>query len=338
MDIISEMYDSGTSHGSFEFDDNTALADIEYFGIAPQVYFLLKQNGKLLQTPRAFQNSLKEAFDQTLLLNFFIKNQTVQIFSMFELEGIDVIPLKGTYFSETYFGHLGARPTSDIDLLIRETELEHAIACLKELGFSVEADIIPDHFHASFSKELPNSRIPLTVELHWDLIKKNTSAFVVEEFWQEANKFDNYQHVKELSVYHTFYMICLHGWRHNMDSLKYFIDIIQILVLHHDEIDYRTLLNDAKSHKTLKRMIRTLSIIYSQYPFLHKIKPFPYRKSILFWDSRAFRNQEKKSLKTYLDFFDYQLSSYDSPIHSLIEMKEWLHLLNPRKIIKKETT
>ncbi len=42
--------------------------------------------------------------------------------------------------------------------------------------------------------------------------------------WNDSSTIEGYQHVRELSDLHTFYMICLHGWRHNLDSLKYFID------------------------------------------------------------------------------------------------------------------
>ncbi|MGO4276912.1 nucleotidyltransferase family protein, partial [Paenibacillus sp. TAF58] len=138
-----------------------------------------------------------------------------------------------------------------------------AIACVKLLGYTVEQERTPSHFHWSFSKLLPYSSIPLTVELHWDLLIEKTSNLKISEFWEQAAPLASFQFVKELSEYHTFYMICLHGWSHYMDSPKYFIDIIQMIHKRHEHINYSLLLKDAASHQTLRRMIRTLVHVYS---------------------------------------------------------------------------
>ncbi|CAM3870210.1 nucleotidyltransferase family protein [Cytobacillus oceanisediminis] len=45
---------------------------------------------------------------------------------MVQIEG-EVSPLKGVTFAQKYFGYIGTRGTSDIDLLIRPYQLEKAI-------------------------------------------------------------------------------------------------------------------------------------------------------------------------------------------------------------------
>ncbi|WP_374702611.1 hypothetical protein [Bacillus sp. V33-4] len=144
----------------------------------------------------------------------------------------------------------------------------------------------------------------------------------MDEFWKQALPVK--KHIKELSSYHTFYMISLHGWRHNLDSPKYFLDIIQLLHLLHDEIDYSLLFQDASRHKTIKRIIRTLSIIYQQFPHLDQIKKFPYKRKNIIWESNSFKKKNRKSIKKYADFIDYQFFSYDSARHSFIEMLKWI--------------
>ncbi len=73
------------------------------------------------------------------------------------------------------------RPTSDIDLLVREQDLEKAEQAVKNIGYIIEETRIPFHFHSSFSKLIPGSNIPLTVELHWNIVKENTANFQIEE-------------------------------------------------------------------------------------------------------------------------------------------------------------
>ena len=75
----------------------------------------------------------------------------------------------------------------------------------------IEETRIPYHFHSSYSKPLPMSNIPLTVELHWHIVKENTANFQIEELWNDSTTIEGYQHIKELSDLHTFYLICLHG-------------------------------------------------------------------------------------------------------------------------------
>ncbi|WP_318618561.1 nucleotidyltransferase family protein [Priestia megaterium] len=324
--LITYLYDSNAdlpSHADFYYE---VIKEIELYFISPQVYSLLKEKGKLGNTPLFFQTRLKQKYQETLYQNLFIKNQTDHIVRKFEEEQIEVIPLKGVYFAEKYFGHIGARGTSDIDILVKRKDINKATEAVKSMNFEIEEEFIPSHFHSSFSKEIPGSAIPLTVEIHWDILKEKTANFNIQEFWDQAVSLEGFQFVKALSDYHTFYMICLHGWRHNLDSPKHFLDIIQMIDVVKDQISYRTLFKDAKRHQTYKRMVRTLSIVYSQYSMLDDIKELSsIENQYKFKDSMSsILAQEKKGIKKYFTFMDYQFLSYDSIWHSLSEMRSWL--------------
>lgn len=318
FDFVSALYKPQVLMPLDDHYYHKVLRDIENDGIQSQVYFLLKQSGLLKQTPTFFQAYLKENYDTGLFQNLFIKNQTDLLLKRFEEQGIDVIPLKGVYFAEKYFGHIGARATSDIDLLVRFQDLNQATESVKALGFSVEEEPIPGHFHCSFSKRLPHSPIPLVVELHWGLVKDETSKFDINDIWRESKTVGQYSYIRELSHMHCFYMICLHGWRHNLESLKYFIDIIQMIHQSGDELDYEELFKMAETHQTLKRLTRTLSIVYEQFPHLNHVAKLPFNRKTL-W-----RHRNVKGLKQYMDFFDYQFFSYDTVKHSMIEIRHWI--------------
>lgn len=294
-----------------------ALEDAEFFEISPQIYWLLKQRGQLEKTPSFFRERLRGKYHAALCQNLYIRNQTNVVLEKFEEARIQTIPLKGTLFAEKYFGHLGARSTSDIDLLVHPSELERAIHCVKSLGYMTEQERIPSHFHWSFSKEIPNSVIPLTIELHWDLLKERTSDLRMDEFWEQATTLGSYRYIKELSDYHTFYMICIHGWRHNLGSLKYFLDIIQMIHMLKGNLDYTCLQKDAAAHKTLKRIVRTLAIVYSYFPHLNNIRELPSDWKVrLWWDYSSLR-QYKRSFKGYLNWIHYQIFDYDKVKHAL---------------------
>ncbi len=289
------------------------LEDIEHFSICPQVLSLLKQSGEFPNTPPFFQDALKQQYHKAMYQNVLIKKKMEQVLAKFEVAGIPVIPLKGVYFAEKYFGHIGARWTSDIDLLIKRTDLELAIKCIRSLGFIVDEEFIPSHFHCSFSKPIPHSPIPLTVELHWDLLKQDTSQLNIAEFWNEAKPIEPYKVVMELSDYHTFYMICLHGWRHHLNSLKHFLDILQMVQVLGPQLDYERLFKDAFTHKTLNRIHKTLAIVYRQFPELCPAGCFSlHMRNAHWWEYEAIRIANYKTYRQYVNLFYFEFLDYDT--------------------------
>ncbi|MBM7651838.1 nucleotidyltransferase domain-containing protein [Neobacillus cucumis] len=323
LEIVTLLYNQSTEMPQEEEFYRRALFEIEEEGISSQVFVILKQQGRLSQTPAFFQSCLKASYEKGLFQNLFIKNQMNSILTNFEEHNIDIIPLKGVKFAEDYFGHIGARATSDIDLLVRHSDLDKAIETIKYLGFTVEEEQVPSHFHCSFSKKINGSYMPLVVELHWNIVKENTSNFNIDDLWSQAVPVGKSKYLKELSPNHLFYMICLHGWRHNLDSAKYFIDIIQLIYKLRGLIDYDYLLKLAASHRTLTRFKRTLSIVYQQFPHLNKLIELPFKLKHTNWEY-----QDRKGIKQYMDFIDYQLFSYDTARHSFIEL---VNLIWPSK-------
>lgn len=324
IELIRAIYDATIPLPLDEQYYQGAIQDIEFFGIPSQVYHLLKENGQLEQTPPFFQERLKQKYMETLYLSMFIKNQTKLILREFEIAGIEVIPLKGIWFAEKYFGHIGARGTSDIDLLIKPFGLDKAIDRIKELGFVPDPKEVPSGFNLTFIKEIPFSPIPLMVEIHWNIVDPKTSSLTTEKLWKDASPIKNSNYIKELSDQHTFYMITLHGWRHNMNSLKYFLDILQLINKKDTDISYHNLFTEARNDKTLNRIIRTLSIVYIQFPFLNSRKWLIKKKTILFWRYGDLIQPDKKSIRNYIDFIDYQIFSFDRFFHSITELNTWI--------------
>ena len=310
-----------TEEGKYE----SILSVIEAEGVSPQVYYLLKEKGMLENTPLFFQEKLSELYQERLFLNLYIKNQQTRILESFEENRVAIIPLKGTNFAEKYYGNIGARSTSDIDLLINIKDLSEAICIVKSLGFTKEQEQIKNHFHISLSKNILGSFIPLTVELHWDLVCRNTSNINVADFWNEALPFEGNRYVKELTGFHTFYFMCLHGWRHNMDSPKYFLDIIKVAEVLGNKMDYQKLYTIAKQHQTLKRIIRTLSIVAYHFPHLDFFMALPKKRTNMWWEAHPIvKDTQPNKLKKYLDFLDYQFFSFDTAKHSLMEFMNYM--------------
>lgn len=243
------------------------LAEVELFGLQPQLYYLLQTSGLIVQLPVSLQQELKDRYARTLGQSLFFKHKEEELLRQLESRNLDAIVLKGSRFAERYFGHFAARLSSDIDLLVPRNRLQETIDALTTEGYRHE--ITKDH-HARLLKN------GVLVELHWTPDMPDWSNLNAGPFWKTSEKIVPYQYIKELSPLHTLYFICLHGARHQMSSPRYLLDIMQILHTHAEHIRMEDFLEQTKADRTTKRVQAVLSIVYRQFPHLHDVKPLPF--------------------------------------------------------------
>lgn len=250
--------------------------------ISPQMYYLLNSRHLTRQVPDFFREELKKRTMRRLFLSAMIKKELEEVLEQFEKRKIEVIPLKGPRFAEKYFDSLAARGTSDIDILVKPYQIDQAIEMIHSLGYTSTVPYEQEHFHTVFSK-MTRTGYPLNVEIHWHFLRKGTSALTMDSFWKDAIPLQNYRYVRELSDFHLFYIICLHGWNHELISWKYFIDIIQMIEKLKDQLDYGKLFTFSRNAKTYRRIAHTLEIVYHEFPHLNQMKPLPLDAHSTYW-------------------------------------------------------
>lgn len=275
--ILQAVYDPTAPWPEEEDCYRPALVELEHFLLSSQVFQLLKNAGREARVPEFFRSALQRKYSQGAFQNMYVKGREEELLKRFEAQGLDVIPLKGGRFAEKYYGHLAGRLTSDIDLFIRKRDLEAAIRCTESAGYTFE--VVKDH-HARLH------RGEFTVELHWTLDKPHWSRMDMEPFWRNAVPAAPYRHVKELSLLDTFYFICLHGVRHQMDSLRYVLDVAQILFTRGAELDFTELMRRAESDLTGKRIRVALAVAYGYFPRLFQVAPLPFGLPSSHWDEK----------------------------------------------------
>jgi hypothetical protein len=316
MELLRALYDPRCGMPQRDDHYRQALEDIELFTISSQVYQLLKDTNLLCRVPGFFRQRLEEKFQQGVFHNLYVKHEEDNLLRMLEQQQIDVIPLKGTRLAERFFGHMGARLSSDVDLYLDRADLKEAIRITEEAGFRFET--VKDH-HARLHKTGG-----ITAELHWTFDKLEWSDLRTESFSREATAIDGYKHVKELSLLHTFYFMCLHGARHQMDSIRYVLDIAQILHRCGQDLDYGALLELTASDKTSKRVQAVLSITYQVFPHLQEIKPLPFDAIETKWDYSTIKDArlgvKKKRYYAYKLFFRHFL--FDTLKHQMKSIRK----------------
>ncbi|WP_248927128.1 nucleotidyltransferase family protein [Paenibacillus hamazuiensis] len=310
ISFLQSLYDPTISLSWKEQQYEQVLQDIELFALSSQVYHLLngRDNDRL---PPSFMNKLRSKHMSGLHQNLFMKHKEEEAIRSLEAIGLPVIPLKGVHFAQRYFNHFAARVSSDVDLLVPLVRLDEAIECMSKLGYIYETT--RDH-HA----RMPDKN-GLMMELHWTLDKQHWSDLHVEPFWQKAESLNGYRFVKQLSDLHTFYFICLHGARHQMDSLRYILDVVQMIHRCGPRLDYRELTAQAAQDKTYKRIQAVLSIVYRLFPHLQELKPLPFDMIETHWNYNVIRDA-KLGVRTknyYLYKFFFKHLIFDTFRHQM---------------------
>ncbi|WP_227394749.1 nucleotidyltransferase family protein [Jeotgalibacillus aurantiacus] len=282
-------------------------------GVLPQVYFLLRYSEKWAALPAYIKIDFENRVKKHIFLLKWLSLESQKIMKELSDQAIKIIPLKGGTFARQYFGDVCARSTSDLDILIHQHDFIRAEQYLISVGFVRTDEEIEGHFHTAFYRSIPGSEIPFSVEVHWGMMREDTANIDIQDFWDHAER-EDVPCLYRLSDEDAFYFMCLHGWRHNMDSVKYYLDLIQILAASPHSIQLERLLERARNDQTYKRIKFVLNRLSQAAPFIlneNKLKQFKI-------------HQKLPPEGSYRAFFNYQFFSYDRPLHSLYEIKRWL--------------
>ncbi|MBD2848645.1 nucleotidyltransferase family protein [Paenibacillus sp. IB182496] len=262
--------------------------DIELFGVPGQVLHLLEESGRLGEVPGPFADWLRARRERMAFQNLVLRHKSNEVLALLDTAGIATIPLKGVWFAERFFGHVAGRGTSDIDLLVHPERLGAATALLERSGYAHRKD---EHNHTVL--EQVRHGLGINVELHWKLDKARGSAQRDAPLWAAARRLPGYTAIYELDELHVLYAIVLHGLRHRLDSIKYVLDIAQVIRRLGARVDYAALLELAAAEGTLRRVKIALSVVYTALPGLNADAPLPFEPLQTPWSCSAIRAMQR---------------------------------------------
>lgn len=112
--------------------------------------------------------NVMQSLDAGRRQNAFLKMVSDRLLRMLTEAGIRCTPLKGPVLSEALYGDLGRRPSSDIDLLVAQEQLDDAVRIVRDLGYKAPTDRVDASglplLHLALTHE--QNQLP-RVELHW---------------------------------------------------------------------------------------------------------------------------------------------------------------------------
>lgn len=255
----------------------TVLHELDNADLRGQFYHLLRTEGLLEHTPTFFRNELYLSRDRVLFQNIIIKQECVSVLRSLERAGVNSIWLKGTRFAERYFGNIGARATTDLDVLVMEDDTERALSTIRGMGYAEIPNHSRDHFHIALAKPdfTHDSRHPFVVEVHHQVVQQTVANVHLGEFLQNAQSVPGFSCVHELSDLDTLYYTCLHAGNHGVGHVKHLFDILHLICRSATQTDMIELVRRSRKDETFEMLRLTLSTVYDAFPFLHRVQPLP---------------------------------------------------------------
>jgi len=219
--------------------------------------------------PDRVSRRLKDIYYANGLRAMQAEQQLAYILTCLTGGGVDAVLLKGLFLSKTVYKNVALRPTGDIDLLIRRSDIERADALLRGLGFKLASGSFPlsyyreVHFHVMYLNGSKVNSIPL--EIHWGVQDRfNVPRVNMDEIWARVRPWsiadcDTYalhpEHLIAYLCYHADKHTCFSRYVDNWSQvgpgivlrnkasaeLLWYADILRMLHLEGDTLDWTRL-------------------------------------------------------------------------------------------------
>lgn len=231
---------------------------------------------------------LKKLYNQNLAKNLILQKELEKILKL--TNDIEIIVLKGLPLAEFIYGNIGLRFIGDIDLLVKETDLEKIQKILLSAGFKISDystkifyRFYHKHFH--FVKKLENGQ-KVFLEIHWNIVKKNEPFKIdLEKIWKNKITLKNNSiPISTLSLEDTMLYAGLHLYQHNYAYLCFLVDVSEILKFGGKKTNWEKVFLLAKNSNLKNITYFGLSTAKKYFdapiPFeiLQKFSPFYYKK------------------------------------------------------------
>jgi hypothetical protein len=195
---------------------------------------------------------------ETVRVSLTLSAELVKLLDVFEKQGITVIPLKGPVLSASLYGDQVLRTSTDLDLLVRPSDVLRTKSVLERIGYRLESVL---HWHADsacfqcrdgqFSFSDLSGRV--SIDVHWQMLPRYFPApFDEAEVWRNLRSTQwAGRQVWTLAPAHLFQFLCAHGTRHLWDRLGWICDVARMLQIE-SGIEWSDVIRQASQTNTLR--------------------------------------------------------------------------------------
>jgi len=183
--------------------------------------------------PSSIWESLRIRSIANLAKNMTAGQELIRVAEALGREGVEAVAYKGPVLAEQAYGDVGLRHFNDLDLLIKDKDLETAAAVLHGLGYTPDlpgSPLLDKRYRRclrDFAFRRPEG--PCPVEVQWRLTQRYHPLFRdMSGLWTGLNGVVlEKTTVRTLSLEDTLLVLCLHGLYHSWEHLQMVADVAQ---------------------------------------------------------------------------------------------------------------
>jgi len=279
--LCSKAYNSQSElNYIIDYIDSASDATIESIievshreGLLPIVYKRLKdlpiESGHLL-------SQLKRTYLHIVQKNILFATQLIELTNLLNKNSIDVISIKGPTLAKLAYGDITLRQFGDIDILVRESQIQKVDEILKRYGYqSLYRDGILSN-QICLDKLIDIGYIynqTILLEVHWRLLEsKHNGDMALNKPFDSTQSIDiNTTTLYTLSNELLLIYVALHGAKHAWSRIGWVCDIDRLV--RRGDIEWQTCIDMARESKMQQALYIGLHIAHHLYetPLPNKI-------------------------------------------------------------------
>ena len=206
--------------------------------------------------PSEIRQELRDAARAQTLFTLSLTAELFRVLDRFAALGIDVLLTKGPVLSARCYGDPGLRQYTDLDLVLRNADIERATEAMMALRYDPKIPL-----QAIRTGKVPGEYVffqsgtKLLVELHTErTFRYHPKPLLIEKLFerQARVRFDGHD-VPALSVEDELILICIHGAKHFWERLMWIADVAALVT--HQRVDWNRAILVAREVQA-QRMLR----------------------------------------------------------------------------------
>jgi hypothetical protein len=192
ISLLDFLKDRSNGVGKIE---NPPSSDVEWAewlscaveqGIAPFLYFRLKQAGFKMSIPAHILNELQGAYHQNAARNLLVLHETKNAVKKLNTQNIPVIILKGAFLADAVYDNPALRMMSDLDILIPLSNIQDALEVFYDMGYY---RLYPPWEETAYNVTLALGEGSIPLEVHWELSSiANDQTLPISAIWENTIK------------------------------------------------------------------------------------------------------------------------------------------------------
>ncbi len=245
---------------------------LSYHRLAPFAYLSFKEHISFL--PEDLSRILKATYYHCVAHISRLQRKFLWLQGAFRERNVLLLPIKGIALLDDLYLNYPARSSADMDILVKEEDLDKAVKILEDLGYRKNLEGFKEsywrkkQYHFVFQEKEPKGFSPI-IELHWDLDYRRYRRQLLPECFKRLREglMQNSQ-VKLLSPEDTFIALALHQRRFGAAlSLRDVCDMAILLNKYVSGFDWDYVLREIKK----ARICSTIFFAISQIRLFFKI-------------------------------------------------------------------